>query len=590
MRSPLDVSADRLTPFVGREIELGTLLDRWEQVTEGHGQNVLVVGEAGVGKSRLASKRRARLASERHTWRECPASPYTEATPLFPVIELRAQGLGSGAHDSTADNIAKLACRLARLSEPLAETVPVVARLLGLDVRATYPHDAVVPDVERQRTLEILSAWSLAIGEAQPLVLLVEDLHWCDATSLALLGRIVEQSPTSRVLLVGTARPEFTTPWPARSNVATLALARLTKRQAHQMVHALDASLARETVEALVARADGVPLYLEELTKTVAEPGAARGADTIPATLADSLMARLDRLSTAKEVAQRAAVLGREFSYALLAAIAALDEAALRQGLARLVEAEILFVRGAPPAATYTFKHALVQEAAYESLLKRVRQQLHARACEALQHADGDGTHAQLEVLAHHAERAGRVDEAIDHLERAGFAAQHRIAHGEAVRHFERAITLLGTQPESIERDAREARLQYALGFSSVASASYGSAVRRAALERTMVLAERAGNWRTWVVAALLIASSDSGNGLYERARALTEKALHAEGADETERTLLASVALTTVDHWQGRFHSSLRHAERALLAWKHWSRQDFRSVIETDQFVAGSG
>src|SRR5262249_36057983 len=257
---------------------------------------------------------------------------------------------------------------------------------------------------------------------------------------------------------------------------------------------------------------------------------------------------------------------------------------------ARLVEAEILFVRGVPPAATYTFKHALVQEAAYESLLKRARQQLHARVCDALGAADGDGAQTQFEVLAHHAERAGRVDEAIGHLERAGFAAQHRIAHGEAVRHFERAITLLGTQPESIERDAREARLQYALGFSSVASASYGSAVRRAALERTMVLAERAGNWRTWVVAALLIASSDSGNGHYERARALTEKALHAEGADETERTLLASVALTTVDHWQGRFHSSLRHAERALIAWKHWSRQDFRSVIETDQFDAGSG
>src|SRR5262249_10178418 len=270
---------------------------------------------------------------------------------------------------------------------------------------------------------------------------------------------------------------------------------------------------------------EATPLFHEELTQTAAQPGAAaaRGGATSPGTLAGSLMARRDRLSPAKEVAQRAAVLGREFPYALLAATADLDEAVLRQGLARLVEAEILFVRGVPPAATYTFKHALVQEAAYESLLKRARQQLHARVCDVLGAADGDGAQAQFEVLAHHAERAGRVDEAIDHLERAGFASQHRIAHGEAVRHFERAITLLGTQPESIERDAREARLQYALAFSSVASASYGSAVRRAALERTMVLAERAGNWRTWVVATLLIASSDSGNGHYERARALTE-------------------------------------------------------------------
>jgi predicted ATPase len=303
------------------------------------------------------------------------------------------------------------------------------------------------------------------------------------------------------------------------------------------MVHALGTALASETVEALVARGDGVPLYLEELTKTVAESGGGRSVEAIPATLADSLMARLDRLSTAKEVAQRAAVLGREFSYPMLASIADLDESALRQGLARLVEAEILFVRGAPPAATYTFKHALVQEAAYESLLKRVRQQLHARVCDALA-ANGDGAPAQFEVLAHHAERAGRVDEAIDHLERAGVASQQRTAHGEAARHFERAIALLATHPESIERDAREVRLGYALGISYAAWTGYGSPIRRAVVGRTLMLAERVGDWRTWMVAAIFVAASDSYNGHHERSRVLTERVLHAPRADETERTL----------------------------------------------------
>ena len=208
----------------------------------------------------------------------------------------------------------------------------------------------------------------------------VEDLHWCDASTLELLGHLIAQSPTARVLLLATARPEFKPPWPARSNLTTVQLARLTKRQARDMIATLAGSdLPAATLDALVARADGVPLYVEELTKTLAEPGAARGVEAIPASLADSLMARLDRLSAAKEVGQQAAVLGREFGYPLLAAIVDMDEAALRHGLERLVEAEILFARGEPPAATYTFKHALIQETAYQSLLKRTLQQLHAR-------------------------------------------------------------------------------------------------------------------------------------------------------------------------------------------------------------------
>jgi predicted ATPase len=308
--------------------------------------------------------------------------------------------------------------------------------------------------------MELLAQWNLAISGIQPLVLLVEDLHWCDASSLELLGRIIAQSATARVLFVATARPEFTAPRPARSNLTTLQLTRLTKRQARELVTTLvGETLPAETLEALVARADGVPLYVEELTKAVAEPGTARGADAIPTTLAGSLMARLDRLSTAKEVAQRAAVLGREFGYPLLAAVAGMDDAGLRQGLARLVDAEIVFQRGEPPEATYTFKHALVQEAAYESLLKRTRQQLHGRVVDVLRERFPERVESEPELVARHAEAAGRSDDAVTYYGRAGERAQARSAHEEAIGQLRKANVLLAARLAGAERDARELAL-----------------------------------------------------------------------------------------------------------------------------------
>jgi hypothetical protein len=290
VRSHLAVSAGRLTPFVGCEMELATLVDRWERAADGEGQNVLILGEAGVGKSRLAYQLRERLAAVPHTWLECGASPYTEGTPFHPVIALVMQGLAFTAADATAEKVGKIERGLRDLATP--EHVALLADFLGLPRPTPL---ALNPDVQRRKTMELLAEWNLALAAVQPLVLLVEDLHWCDASSLELLGRIIAQSATA---LVATARSEFTAPWPARSNLTTLPLARLTKRQAREMVTTLlGGTVPAETLEALVARADGVPLYVEELTKAVAEPGAARGADAIPSTLAGSLMARLDRLS-----------------------------------------------------------------------------------------------------------------------------------------------------------------------------------------------------------------------------------------------------------------------------------------------------
>src|SRR5438477_1962161 len=230
MRSRLQLAEGRLTPFVGRIAELGTLLTSWERTQEGEGQTVLVSGEAGVGKSRLVYQLREQLTSVPHTWFECRGTPYTEGTPFYPVIELLQQNLAFTPDDTAAKKVDKLERGLAPMKFALREAVPLLAEFLGLPVPEGYPPLQMSPELQRRKTIELLAAWTLALAEAQPLVLLVEDLHWCDPSSLELLGRVIEQSPTTRVLLVGTARPEFAAPWPPRWNLTTVQLARLTKR------------------------------------------------------------------------------------------------------------------------------------------------------------------------------------------------------------------------------------------------------------------------------------------------------------------------------------------------------------------------
>jgi class 3 adenylate cyclase len=409
VRSRLDLAAGKLTSFVGRETELATLVDAWERTIDATGQTVLVIGEPGIGKSRLAHELRERLAAEPHTWLECRATPYTTGTAFHPVIELVEQGLLLEPGDTPAEKLAKIERGLGQASLSTGEMLSLLSEFLSLPPQAGYTPLEMSPELKRQRTFEALATWCLRLGERQPVMLLLEDLQWCDPSSLELFGRLIEQSPTARMLVVATARPEFADWWPVRSNVQTLTLGRLMKRQAREMVMRLAGGrpLCDPVVETIVTRADGVPLYVEELTSAMREATSEASERSIPVTLQDLLMARLDRLGGAKEVAQRAAVLGREFSYALLVAVADLGEAAIRDGLARLTRAELLFVRGEPPAATYVFKHALVQEAAYESMLKRTRRELHGRIVKALTERFPERVAAEPEVVARHAEAAG---------------------------------------------------------------------------------------------------------------------------------------------------------------------------------------
>jgi class 3 adenylate cyclase/tetratricopeptide (TPR) repeat protein len=589
MRSRLDLSAGRHTPFVGRQSELGVLADAWERVVDGVGQTVLVQGEAGIGKSRLCYQLREQLGDQPHTWLECRCSPYTTGTPFRPVIELVEQALAFLPVDTPAIKLGKLTIGLERGGFAGDETVALLAEWLELPEGAGYVPLASNPDVKRRRTLETLAAWNLKLAELQPMVVLVEDLHWCDPSSLELLGRLVAQSATACVLLIGTARPEFTSPWPARSNVQTLSLSRLTKRQTREMVVAVSATraLPEVVVDQLIARADGIPLFAEELTQSVVEAGTDAALVEIPVTLQDSLLARLDRLSSAKEVAQRAAVLGREFSYELLKAVANMDDGALQHGLARLVEAELVFVRGEPPEATYTFKHALVQEAAYESLLKRTRQQLHGRVVDVLRERFPERVENEAEVVARHAEAAGRMDDAITYYGRAGEQAKTRSAHEEVIGQLRKALGLLVTRPAGAERDSREATLQLALGASLIAARGYAHLDTAAAYERAAALAANNDPAR-FGVACTGLSICYQNRGEAERGRALAAEVLAAaEARGDQEQALLGHTNVGVPEHWQGKFASSLAHCERAITLYDPVQHHGHVRVLANDQGIS---
>ena len=382
--SRLEVAAATgLTPLVGRSSEVTLLLEHWAQSTEGLGQVVLLSGEAGIGKSRLVEVLSARVEHahcRRITFR---CSPYHTNSALYPVLEHIQRLLHFRPDDTPQAKLARLEHALMPYHLPLGE-VPLLAAWLSLPHPEAYPPLRLEPQQQRQKTQAALVAWLLAEAERQPVLVVGEDLHWADPSTLEWLGLFLEQVPTARMLTLLTCRPEFRPPWPPRSYLTQLTLTRLSRPQVEEMVRLVAGGkpLPAEVVQHIVMQTDGVPLYVEEMTKLVLESGLVQEREdryeltgplpalAIPTTLRDALMARLDRLTTAKAVAQLGATLGRTFSYDLLHAVSPLDEATLQRELGRLVEAELLYQRGQPPQATYLFKHALIQEAAYQALLR----------------------------------------------------------------------------------------------------------------------------------------------------------------------------------------------------------------------------
>src|SRR6266849_6517323 len=369
-----------LTPFVGREDELRLLLSRWERVLDGEGQVALIIGEAGIGKSRLLQRFHEQIGGTPHTWIEAGAGAFFQNTPFYPVTELLQQFLGSNGGKSAEEQLAQLEPRLELAGLKPAETIPLIAPLLNLPLSDKYPPSSLPPEQRRRRLLATLVEWVLGAARVQPMVIVTEDLHWADASTLELIHLLVEQGATARLLLLYTARPEFRAQWPLRAHHTQINLNRLSAREIRTMVQEVAAreALSDETIATVVERTGGVPLFVEELTRAVLENGGVGLTErNIPVTLHDSLMARLDRLGRAKEVAQLAAVIGSEFSYELVEAVSSTPTNELQAALANLADAELIYARGIPPEATYQFKHALIRDAAYEALLKSRRKELH---------------------------------------------------------------------------------------------------------------------------------------------------------------------------------------------------------------------
>jgi class 3 adenylate cyclase/predicted ATPase len=497
-----------LTPLVGREQELGLLRDRWEEVTEGQGRVVLLSGDAGVGKSRLVQMLLADVEREPHAQIEIRCSAHSANSPLYPVIHPLRGALGWSGDDADETRLEKLEafCTLHRLST--TEGLPLLVSLLSLPASKRFPLPPMSPDRQKQRTLQALLEVVLAFAAEAPVLLVVEDLHWIDPTTMELVTLLVNQIPTVRLFALFTARLDFQPSWPPHSHVTPLMLTRFTRRQTEEMVERVAGGkrLPAEVLKQIVAKTDGVPLFVEELTKMVLESGLVRvqGDEylltgplpplAIPTTLQDSLTARLDRLATVKVVAQLGATLGREFSYAMLRAVSTLDEVTLQRELARLVECEFLYQRGATPEAIYIFKHALIQEAAYQSLLKSTRQQYHQRIARMMLDQLSSEAEARPEFVARHYTEAGSLEAAVQWWQRAGQRAFQRACYAEAIAHYTKGLGVLESLPQSEQRDQSELGYQVELGYALIPVRGWAASPTAQAFTRAGALCRQIGD------------------------------------------------------------------------------------------------
>jgi class 3 adenylate cyclase/predicted ATPase len=570
------------TPLVGREQEVGLLLERWAQVKDGMGQVVLLSGEAGIGKSRLVQVLTEQVATEPQAWlTPCQCSPYYQNTALSPMIDLLERGvLQFDREESLPQKVRTLEGFVLQYGLPLAEAMPLFASLLSLPLPADYAPLTMSPAQQKQQTLHALLTVMLHIAAQQPLLLVVEDLHWVDPTTLEFLTLLVDQGPTARILALLTCRPDFSSPWTGRSHLTQVTLARLPHRQAAEMTGrvAHGKALPAEVVEQVVAKTDGVPLFVEELTKMVLESGLLQEQEdryaltgplpalAIPATLHDSLMARLDRLATVKALAQLGATLGREFTYDMLQAVAPWDEETLRRGLHQLVAAEFLYQRGLPPQATYVFKHALIQDAAYQSILRSTRQQYHQRIAQALEAQFPETVETQPELVAQHYTAAGCAEQAVPYWQQAGQRASDRSAHLEAISHVTTGIELLKSLPATPERTQQALTLHIALGAALQITKGHAAPEVEHTYTQARVLCQQVGEtpelvpvmfglWRFYMVRSQLHTARELGDTLLRLAQRAQDPAL----------AVVAHYTLGVTCFWLGALLAARLHLEEGI-------------------------
>ena len=553
------------TPLVGRDEETSMLMRRWERAREGDGQLVMIVGEPGLGKSRLIEEFHARLSDTPHTWVEWSCSQLLQNTPLHPMAEWGRARFG-GAEVTGERRFADLENSLVQVKLDPSEYAPLLALMLDIPL-AKERIPGLPPEELRRRQLAALTNWVIAGAKVQPVVLALEDLHWADPTTLDVLRGIAERGALAPLFVLATTRPEFRAPWSARSHHATISLNPLDRAQVRSMVAELSArhSLPKDVVEDVAARTGGVPLFVEEVTRLLLERGRDSGIQIVPPTLQQSLMARLDRLGPAREIAHIGSVIGRAFSYQLLRALAGMDDASLQSALENLADADILLVQGLPPESDYRFKHALIQDAAYENLLKSRRQVLHRRVAETLRDRFADAAAAEPEVLAHHFTQAGMPDQAARYWLRAGEWAMQRSASKEAIGHLSAGLAQVAQLADTTERAKLELGLQRLLGQASFATRGYASPEATRAFSRARELCAAVGDDAMILPVLAGVWLFQLTSGQHANAETTAEEILHQANAKDPTTLVAGNAAVGICNFHMAKISDARRHFDSAL-------------------------
>lgn len=600
-----------LTPLVNRNAETALLSERWQATITGRTHAVLLQGEAGMGKSRLVWEIKKTIAQTQDVWlTEIQGSPYYRNSAFYPITEFLKQfTFHFSQEDTSAEKLAKIEQFMGQCSLPQGEYVPLFASLLAVPFEDQYPPLNLTSERQKQKTIEAMTSICVALAKQQPVLLVIEDLHWMDASTLDAITYFLDHIRNHPLLLLLTCRPEFTSTWNDHTHFHALHLNSLGRQEIQMMVEqtAQEKLLPQPLIQQIVQKTDGIPLFVEELTKTVLEadanenPSLRRTRDesislAIPTTLHDSLIERLDRLSVVKEVAQLGSTLGREFDYDLLEEVSQWNQATLRNGLKQLVEAGLLYQEGSPPFAKYQFKHALIQDAAYQSLVKIRRQSYHQRIAYTLERRRDDQESIRPELLAYHFTEAGLLHTAIQYWLEAGQRDLEQAANSEAIAHLIQGIQLLEGIPEGTERDQLELQMQLGLAPAFMAIKGWAAKEVEDACIRARDLSEKVGDTQSLSGALWGLWTNYFLRGQLDPAKETALMVFHlAAKADQPLLHIIACHAVGYTCHFRGEFLQAKSYAEQALEQYDLAIEQtivltfQFSSTVAIRMFLAGS-